>query len=248
MWLYKVSYDFGRIVNGLKLTFGIIVREDATGPLKARYKQKDSIFSKYKFGGSEYLKFAPHPFVTIDINKSGDNKDSWNAGCLFTMNRVSIFHFKYICNTFIKKYENKDLFYIKNNELFLNNELVKSSTMYMYADKGKLALIPSLYIENDANGTKSEGVSLCINSIDNICNMKYMEFRYLLDTISNIDMNAMAMELTNAYMMYEMCGMKGVELTVEKQLPPKTVKEVQNEGSVSEPPPKIVESNTIPDI
>ena len=94
-----------------------------------------------------------------------------------------------------------------------------------------------------------EGVILMIHDTSNYCYMKYEEVEYLLYTLEHIDMDALALQLINAYLTFSY----GNKLLNEK----KEIKKIQLQRYIlenkqselnSKIQPKIEEPKTIPEV
>lgn len=250
--MYKVSYDLGKVSKHMKLSFGLIMfgSPDAKKP---KNNQPDIAINKFCLHGNSYLKFSPRPYVTIDINKSGDKNDGWNVACTTTLNRMRLYQFLNICRLFMKKYENKDLYFIKNGKLYLNNDLIQESTMVLPADSNHTAVMlsPAIISDGDIVDNRYEGVMFSIANIGNSTIITYPEFQYLVYILSTLDMSTLSMALINAYLLYDKDSLKeGVPngINAVRYLPPKVIVEKPSTEVTVKPPPKPQQEKEIPDI
>ena len=60
--MYKVIIDLPKVNDSLTIKFSLMLV--GTG----RNQQEQPVYSKFTIGGVDYLKFSPHPFVTLDFN------------------------------------------------------------------------------------------------------------------------------------------------------------------------------------
>jgi hypothetical protein len=61
--MYKASIEIGKINKMMKLKFGLIVKPDDT----VKYKDAN-VVSKFNYGGNDYLRINPSPYIIIDIS------------------------------------------------------------------------------------------------------------------------------------------------------------------------------------
>ena len=62
--------DLGNVNKCMKVKFSLILKSDNELPM-------NKLVSKFKMQGNEYIKFNPHPFVTIEIT----NEQIGRASC-----------------------------------------------------------------------------------------------------------------------------------------------------------------------
>lgn len=190
----KISVDIASI-GKMKLKCNLIVDED-----ESKYKHHRTI-NKFKFNGSDYLKISPNPYLTIDISKTADKSDiNWNSNNVVTINKISLFVLQRKIKKLIKNFSIPDLFFIKDNKLYLNKKVsLANGEIVRTANKTIKMLYCVVSDNNDVN--EYEGIAFMINSIDNICFLTYDELEYLYYELSNINMQQMALYMLNIYLL-----------------------------------------------
>lgn len=180
--MYRAIIELFKI-NTLKVKFGVVLRQDVVSPAV----QMQPIISKFTVEGNDYVKIAPHPYVTLEIFEDG----GYNYNSSITFNR----YYLYLLIKMLKKCamyftNNKDLFFYMNNELMVN-ENVETFTALSSSSK-KIKLKPS--VVTDSNGKAYEGVILYINSLSSYTYLTYTELEYLISELSKIDMTQLSLE------------------------------------------------------
>lgn len=179
--MYRAIIELFKI-NTLKVKFGVVLRQDVVSPTV----QVQPIISKFTIEGNDYLKIAPHPYVTLEIC---DDDRSYNSS--ITFNR----YYLYLLIKTLKKcvmyfVNNKDLFFYSDNELKVNDNCETFVTLS--SSSKKIQLKPSVIVDN--SGVAYEGVILYINSLSSYTCLTYTELEYLTNELSKIDMTQLSLE------------------------------------------------------
>lgn len=179
--MYRAIIELFKI-NTLKVKFGVVLRQDVVSPTV----QVQPIISKFTIDGNDYLKIAPHPYVTLEIC---DDDRSYNSS--ITFNR----YYLYLLIKTLKKcvmyfVNNKDLFFYSDNELKVNDNCEKF--VALSSSSKKIQLKPSVIVDN--SGVAYEGVILYINSLSSYTCLTYTELEYLTNELSKIDMTQLSLE------------------------------------------------------
>ena len=185
-----------RKINTLKVKFGVVLRQDVVSP----NVQIQPIISKFTIEGNDYLKIAPHPYVTLEI--CADDR-SYNSS--ITFNR----YYLYLLIKTLKKcatqfINNKDLFF------YMENKLIVSETSETFtassASAKKIKIKPSVITDN--TGKEYEGVILYINSMSSYTYLTYTELEYLINELNKIDMTQLSFECIKMATMQTKRGIK----------------------------------------
>lgn len=180
--MYRAIIELFKI-NALKVKFGVVLRQDVVSP----NVQIQPIISKFTIEGNDYLKLAPHPYVTLEICDNDDR--SYNSS--ITFNR----YYLYLLIKTLKKcvmyfVSNKDLFFYSDNELKVNDNC--ETFVALSSSSKKIQLKPSVIVDN--SGVAYEGVILYINSLSSYTCLTYTELEYLTNELSKIDMTQLSLE------------------------------------------------------
>lgn len=179
--MYRAIIELFKI-NTLKVKFGVVLRQDVVSP----NVQIQPIISKFTIEGNDYLKLAPHPYITLEIC---DNDDRYNSS--ITFNR----YYLYLLIKTLKKcamqfINNKDLFFYMENKLMVSETSETFTTSSASAKKIKIK--PSVITDN--TGKEYEGVILYINSMSSYTYLTYTELEYLINELNKIDMTQLSFE------------------------------------------------------
>ena len=81
--LYRLSLFLGYPCRYLKLQFSVVFRNDMG-------KEASSTFN---VGGNDYLRVAPHPYITMDFVSDVDRNEIWSRNKQFRLDRFGKFQF-----------------------------------------------------------------------------------------------------------------------------------------------------------
>lgn len=241
--MFKTSYDLGKNGN-VRLTFNVIVKND----------NNNSNFIKaidyFEYNNSKYLKFNTNPYITLDISSTEKKQiEGYNPNLYININRYSRVEFINKLRKFINSFSINDLFFIKNKKLHVNRNVADENKLILRTPNKELCMISAVLQSPDNPEIEYEGVILMIRDTSNYCYMKYEEVEYLLYTLEHIDMDALALQLINAYLTFSY----GNKLLNEK----KEIKKIQLQRYIlenkqselnSKIQPKIEEPKTIPEV
>lgn len=193
--MYRAIIELFKI-NTLKVKFGVVLRQDVVSP----NVQIQPIISKFTIEGNDYLKIAPHPYVTLEIC---DDDRSYNSS--ITFNRYYLYLLiKTLKKCAIQFINNKDLFF------YMENKLIVSETSETFtassASAKKIKIKPSVITDN--TGKEYEGVILYINSMSSYTYLTYTELEYLINELNKIDMTQLSFECIKMATMQTKRGIK----------------------------------------
>ena len=193
--MYRAIIELFKI-NTLKVKFGVVLRQDVVSP----NVQIQPIISKFTIEGNDYLKIAPHPYVTLEI--CADDR-SYNSSIAF--NRYYLYLLiKTLKKCAIQFINNKDLFF------YMENKLIVSETSETFtassASAKKIKIKPSVITDN--TGKEYEGVILYINSMSSYTYLTYTELEYLINELNKIDMTQLSFECIKMATMQTKRGIK----------------------------------------
>lgn len=193
--MYRAIIELFKI-NTLKVKFGVVLRQDVVSP----NVQIQPIISKFTIEGNDYLKIAPHPYVTLEI--CADDR-SYNSS--ITFNRYYLYLLiKTLKKCAIQFINNKDLFF------YMENKLIVSETSETFtassASAKKIKIKPSVITDN--TGKEYEGVILYINSMSSYTYLTYTELEYLINELNKIDMTQLSFECIKMATMQTKRGIK----------------------------------------
>lgn len=206
--MFKASIELGKINKSLKLKFGLIIESESD---KKAYQK---IISKFNYNGNDYLRINPRPYISIDI--SSKNDEAWSTNQSFTLTKPSLFIFKKQLSTMISEYKSySDLFYYKNDTLIYDQKYTQIvSKDIISANNKHVKLVPCVVYDEEIENKAYEGCALFINSRDNFVYITYTEMEYLLENLSNINMDELSIQLINSVLL--MRNIENENLTSQK--------------------------------
>lgn len=230
----KINMELGNVNKWMKVKFSLILKSENELPI-------NKLVSKFKIDGNEYIKFNPHPFITIEITNESEKKEGWSNNRIITLNKFNLFRMITVLNKFINRFiEVEDLFYYENEILYLNNEVADKEEQLIRISNDKVIKIKPFVISDEEG--MYEGCILFINSMDNYCKLTYEELKYLYYLLSNINMESLSLQLMD--LSVKMATVKPTEFKAQVR----TVSEVIEEPIVSKPVITVEEVHTIPNI
>ena len=208
--MYKATFEIGKINKMLKIKFGLIIQSEEMGKFKAA-----PLVSKFNFGGNDYIRINPNPFIILDISSYMDKGESWSSNRTVTLNRYYLFRFLQGLRKLINDFQTKkNLFYYKNNELIVNN-IEADSVMISIPTAGSKTIMMRPCVVPDEESTTNkvyEGCVFYINNMENFAYLTYTEIEYLYYELSKIDMSATALQLITIVKQFE--NQRSEKLTV----------------------------------
>ena len=206
LFLFKINPSF-------KVKFQVILNDDTSRVMSSSEKYLNSkrsfsppfnVFTTYD--GKEYYTLNPHPFITIDLIKNGDEYD---AGKSLTLNRRDLYLFMNELKIYIESFvNNKGLFVYNNNKLVLvNSEIPKTQRIIKTTNKSILLRPQVIEIDNNYY----EGTIFCLNSMDNYSLLTYDDMRFLYSELMKIDLNLLTL---NAFMITGVCNKSNPQKTM----------------------------------
>lgn len=241
--MYKGSIDLGRINQSVKLSLNVIIRGDDYNIRPGAGKVFKHVVDLFDYNGSRYLKISPRSFITIDISKSFDRSDSWNSNMQVNLTKQYLFEFISKCKIMIENFKIKDLFYIKNKKLQINADIANSISQVVKTTNKTIKMIHSVVYDPENKEIEYEGIVFMINSIDNFSFITYNELQYMYYVLSTTNIDILAMELINSYLI-----LNTKNDTVKVETKQKIISEKTDNTVTTIPLPKIENPNTIPSI
>ena len=240
--MYKATIEIGRINKSMKLKFGLVIRSDESSVYKSQ-----PLVSKFNFGGNDYIKLNPNPFVILDISSSYINKgESWSSNQTVSLNRYYLFRFLQGLKKLINDFQTyKNLFYYKNNELIVNNDVADNITISIPTANSKTVMMKPCVVPDEESSTHSvyEGCIFYINNMENFAYLTYTEIEYLYYELSKIDMTTISMQIISIVEQYE--KQKSQKITVA----PSSQTEISSDIEISTPSSiTIIKKNEMPQI
>lgn len=248
--MVTLTYDYGKVTEYIKVRLSVIVEEPKDLAVKKGPKIK--VVDRSLFGGAEYFRVSPHPFITIDISSMRDKSDdARNPALRVNINRM----YKHIFTAKLKKFmsyytENVGLFYYDTNgKLKIENQ--KSFIEELKLQNGHtLRLMPMVVLVDPEVGDETcEGALFMIDSPDTSCTMTFTELEGFYNMMSNMDMDSMVMSLLQ---MYQSSPKDDIDLPPMVSITPTfPTRRPVNEEKPIEPPTSNTPAhtkNTIPDL
>lgn len=216
--MYKATIELAKINRMMKLKFGLIIRSDN----EIKYPST-KLVNKFTYYGNDYIKISPNPFVVIDISSSMNSGEGYNTNQSVSLNRYYLFRFiqglRKILTNFI---ECKNLFYYKENQLVVNDDLANKIMITVHTQTTKtIRMRPCVVPDEENQEMVYEGCIFYINSMDNFAYVTYTEMEYLLWELSHINMNELSMQVINTVKLFENQSSKDLKAqpSLEKENP-----------------------------
>ena len=199
--MYKATIEIGRVNKMMKIKFGLIIQSEEISKFKPT-----PIVSKFNFGGNDYLRINPNPYVILDISSYMDKGESWSSNRTVTLNRYYLFRFLQGLKKLISNFQTyKNLFYYQNNELIVNNAVADSIMISIPTASNKTIMIRPCVVPDEESTTNRvyEGCVFYINNMENFAYLTYTEMEYLFYELSKIDMSTLSMQVITIVKQFE---------------------------------------------
>lgn len=236
--MYKGSIDIGWVNKSLRVSFNLVIMGNNDG--YQRFNSK--IINKFACNNSEYLKFTPRPYLTLDICKYENKQKIYDPACQINISKRNLFVLIQRVKKMIENFKIQDMFFIKNKQLRLNIDKAKSVSQVMRTNDKAIYMIHGVIPDDERPDVQYEGITLMINNAANYVLITYDELLYLYYILTNVNMDMLSMQLINSYLLLE--KRKDVDTTDII----KTLSEVNNDNVSNSVLPKLQEPNVIPDI
>lgn len=219
--MYKVIIDLPKVNDSLTIKFSLMLV--GTG----RNQQEQPVYSKFTIGGVDYLKFSPHPFVTLDFNpkKKRNEEVDWSKYRTVNLTQTMLIRFNKLLKKVLESIRIPDMFQTMDGKLFLNKERAAEHECGMWAGDKFIKLAPIVVEDNSsANQALYEGIVLYINSMDSFVCLTYTEAEVLYEVLDRIDFQSLSMQLINGAMLMKDAESKKIDRTFTE------VKEVEEDN------------------
>lgn len=213
---HKTTLELFKVHQSFKVSFTMYLDYIDKSEPNPKFRP---MLSKFLYGGNEYLRITPHPFLVIDITSYMDKKEGYGNNTFFTLGRMEIFYFINGLEKLTRVFSDPNIpLYLKDDEtdeLKINPQLSEKYSVRLRAQGNKvISIIPSV-VEHD--NIQYEGVCLYINSLDNFSYLTISELFYFLYELRKIDMNYLAMFCILTYHLLDDTCLDKIELP---KLPP----------------------------
>lgn len=240
--MYKGKINLGSIAK-MRISFNLIMQNDDEVAIKSAYK-KDGIqklISKFQMYGNDYLRINPAPYISLDISKAGDKSDSWNSGNTVNLNRMGLFILKQELKQIISNmYKEKNLYFIMNGKLMLNNELARNLAKNIrFPNNNAIRVEYGVISDTDNPDVVYEGVILHLNRTGNFVQMTNRELEFFYHEICSYNM----VQLSFFLILTDLLTKKEDNEKIENK-----VDEVVGNEIDTKPLPEIKESNVLPNL
>lgn len=176
----KVIIDLGTF-GDFRLKFGVYICID----------EQFSTVSKFSFSGNDFLKLSTTPHVTLELIKKIDDKSTVSTNLTYAY----MIKFKRTLELLLNEMViHEDLYFIKNNILYINNEASDKIKKIMYSNNmcDKTILIrPNMMMYNDTN---IECMSINIDNYDKIGYIGIDDLYALIHRLNNINFDVLVSE------------------------------------------------------
>ena len=197
--MYKIIHELGSVNKTMKLKFNLMIQNEKQVK-QAVNRQDTQTINSFMIGGTEYLKLSPYPYITIDISKSTDRGDAWNANLSVNLNSIGLFIMQKKLKHILNGFQVKSLFYKQDGKLYVNPNIANRMVEYIRLLNKVVKVSYGVVKDEENQEIEYEGVIFMINTSDNYCLLTYDELEYLFYILSKIDLNIMALQAINIYL------------------------------------------------
>lgn len=182
----------------VKLKIGMVVKSD-TEDQNYRFK----VINKFSYYGNEYITITPRAYVTIDLSSALDKGERYSPNSSVNLNKMDLFKFCERLKRLLSIFQEEvDLFYTINGTLTLNSEKgFDAREVFMTREKKSVVLSPCVVHDEENTEIVYEGIVMCINSFDNFAYLTYEEAKFMLDTLTKLDLTSLGMQMLNLYLL-----------------------------------------------
>ena len=203
--MYRTSIDLGKITAQMKLSFNVIIDIDTS---KTKGGSFDTI-QRFKYGGNDYLKYAPNPYIKIDISRAGDKNDTWGAGTFVNVNQRSCFSLLSALNQIIKSFSDPKLYYTMSGRLYVRPELVEQYSESVLCGTSKVVKLMHAVVPDKENvEIENEGIIFMVNTVDNFTYLTYEDILYLKQMLESTNYQTLSAILVQSYILERILGDK----------------------------------------
>ena len=206
--MYKATVELCRVHASLSLKLGVILEEDEIQKIRNRNINwgNEEVIHKFAYRGNSYIRINPRPFLTIDItDKRSKKTDGYDPNYQLSFGQKGVFILKLRLRKLIAAYQSeKDLYYkYKTGELMVDRELAQAHREIAMVTTTKCIILePCVVQDENEKDLFYEGCIMAFNKIDYFTYLTYEEMLYLLDTLNNLDMSSMALQLIDSEILY----------------------------------------------
>lgn len=234
--MYKGTLELCRINSQMKLKFNLIIKDDMQ--LKAGIQAHGTkALDVFKYGGTEYLRLAPKPYLTVDISGSADKNDEWNSNTRFNLNKFFLFELMKKVKSMLNKFKIPDMYYIQNKRLHINADLASKNAEYMRTMQKTIKMMHIVVYDKENKELEYEGICLMINGVDNFCCLTFQELEYLYYELTQVNLNMLAANVINTYILTQI---------YQKVYRINSVREISIPKIVDEKPQEEIETRALP--
>jgi hypothetical protein len=165
--------------------------------VKVTNDRRDNVFNVYTFDNKSYGILDTNAYLTLEIIKNKD--ESWDKTKSVIISEKNIHKIVSTIKTMIDiLYNNEtDLFYTRNNEIFLYNDIGSKFIKEIELGAGKLTLQPGIVYDMDERSY--EGCVILFNKINNIVGLSIDELEALYHILNKVDIFAYKMSMLTYY-------------------------------------------------
>lgn len=235
--MYKAIFEYQKISKTMKLKINLTLKPDV---VTANKNFNTKIIDKFNMNGADYLKFAPYPFLVIDISSSKDRGDEWSSNNSVALSQHGIFVMKKALKKMLKNMTDEDLYKYIDDRLVMNKAIADEKNVKFIVSNKHILLSPSIVLDNH---DEYEGITFMINSYANYSQLTLEEAEFLYDTLNRIDLMSIALQMMNASMLLKNTSARKLEVP-KKAVPENETKEEDVSSNFSTETPE----SAIPDI
>jgi hypothetical protein len=186
--------ELATITGGLRLSFGVVLNNEHEN-LQNSF---DASIRKFEMKGSGYgVQTTLHPYITLDMSKElFKTKLEKNFSINFSgMNKYTLLkNMKFVMKSFAS---DVDVFYRMHGKLCVDIEKAKKYQIVSLGNNGKqIRFEPSLV---EYQEEFFEGVLIAIGDYSNSIQVTFEEFEYMINVISNLQMQQLALQIVTLY-------------------------------------------------
>lgn len=210
--MFLVSSRVATINKFMRLGFHMFINEKQDFELKKRAQgmYDDVTISYFMSMGTQYFNLKTNPMLKVEIGI--DTKDK-----IFLTQR-NLYFFLLSLKEIRESIVTKDLFYKRNGELYLNQDINRQLMKQIQTSSHSILIGFSILESPDNEEIKDEGIVIMIDEPSKYCLLSYEDLDFLIYTLENVNLPSMAMNAIQLRILAFLAKMKPEAFTKQEPL------------------------------
>lgn len=237
--MVRLSINLGRINSYCKISLSVAIKN--SNDLRLEKSQDSGLkpvptYNTFILDNNLYIQYNAFPYIKMDFI---DNKGNsvYNPDMTINFSDRYKMLFELALTDFIQSYKIDNLYYIKNKELHLNQDIASPFSKIITTPSKTLKIVHAVLNSHD------EGAAFMINSSDNFCLFSFDDLNFLLYKFKSTNMTTLSTILVTSYMNYIKEEVKKNQVTYTK-----VINDISSKNIVQPDFMPLKEQNTIPNI